>query len=110
MVAFSILLALITLSVQAKLQYRVTILVDGSYPPYSYLENGKLTGIYVDLVYQAAKLIDDKYSVELQAVPWKRGLAALENGDGFALLPPYKHIKRRPYIWPYSVPLQEEVV
>ncbi|CAH9053854.1 hypothetical protein PSECIP111951_02392 [Pseudoalteromonas holothuriae] len=106
----TLLIAMIIWPIQAEPQYRVTILVDESYPPYTYVNNGELAGVYVDLVRQAIKLIDDKYIVELHPVPWKRGLAALENGDSFALMPPYKHIKRRPFIWPYSVPLLEEVV
>ncbi|WP_232056587.1 substrate-binding periplasmic protein [Pseudoalteromonas sp. A25] len=97
-------------NVYAQPQHRVTILVDESYPPYTYVNNGEPAGIYVDLVKQAARLMDDKYIIELHPVPWKRGVAALEHGDAFALMPPYKHIKRRPFIWPYSVPLLEEVV
>ncbi|WP_240503698.1 MULTISPECIES: substrate-binding periplasmic protein [Pseudoalteromonas] len=100
----------ITLKSHANPQYRVTILVDESYPPYTYYSNGELKGIYVDLVKQAARLIDDKYLVELHPVPWKRGVSALQNGEAFALMPPYVHIKRRPFIWPYSVPLLEEVI
>ncbi|WP_342366050.1 substrate-binding periplasmic protein [Pseudoalteromonas sp. S16_S37] len=105
-----LLFLIIASPVHAEPQYRVTILIDESYPPYSYVNNGEPAGIYVDLVHQAIKLIDDKYVVELHPVPWKRGVAALESGDGFALMPPYKHIKRRPFIWPYSIPLLEEVV
>ncbi|TMP44369.1 amino acid ABC transporter substrate-binding protein [Pseudoalteromonas citrea] len=92
-----------------KLQ-KVTILVDDSYPPYSYLSDGSLYGIYVDLVKQAAYLLRDTYKIDLQPVPWKRGVAALEQGEAFALMPPYIHMKKRPFIWPYSVALQEEVV
>ncbi|CAM4133224.1 substrate-binding periplasmic protein [Pseudoalteromonas byunsanensis] len=113
LIRLGILLAIcacFTLKSEANPQYRVTILVDESYPPYTYLSNGELKGIYVDLVKQAAQLIDDKYLVELHPVPWKRGVSALQDGEAFALMPPYKHIKRRPFIWPYSVPLLEEVV
>ena len=89
---------------------RVTILVDDSYPPYTYQANGELYGIYVDIVRQAARLLEPDYAITLQAVPWKRGLSSLESGEAFALIPPYIHIKKRPFIWPYSVALQEEVV
>ncbi|KAF7765001.1 polar amino acid transport system substrate-binding protein [Pseudoalteromonas citrea] len=89
---------------------KVTILVDDSYPPYSYLSDGNLYGIYVDLVKQAAYLLRNTYKIDLQPVPWKRGVAALEQGEAFALMPPYIHMKKRPFIWPYSVALQEEVV
>ncbi|WMN59584.1 transporter substrate-binding domain-containing protein [Pseudoalteromonas xiamenensis] len=105
-----LLLLLFATRTMAEPQYRVSIMVDESYPPYTYMINGELNGIYVDLVRQAARLIDSKYQVELVPVPWKRGLADLEHGAAFAIMPPYKHIQKRPYIWPYSVPLLEEVV
>ncbi|AZZ97331.1 transporter substrate-binding domain-containing protein [Pseudoalteromonas sp. R3] len=89
----------------------VTILADDSYPPYSYVQDGKLVGIYPTLILEAAKLIKEEYLVELRPIPWKRGVAALEHGEAFALMPPYIHLDTRPYIWPYSVALkQEEVV
>nr|WP_275442998.1 transporter substrate-binding domain-containing protein [Pseudoalteromonas sp. OOF1S-7] len=89
----------------------VTILADDSYPPYSYVQDGKLVGIYPTLIQEAAKLIKEEYLVELRPIPWKRGVAALENGEAFALMPPYIHRDTRPFIWPYSVALkQEEVV
>ncbi|TMP37009.1 substrate-binding periplasmic protein [Pseudoalteromonas rubra] len=89
----------------------VTILADDSYPPYSYVQDGKLVGIYPTLIQEAAKLIKEEYLVELRPIPWKRGVAALEHGEAFALMPPYIHLDTRPYIWPYSVALkQEEVV
>ncbi|RXE99029.1 transporter substrate-binding domain-containing protein [Pseudoalteromonas sp. PS5] len=88
----------------------VTILVDDAYPPYSYQINGELYGIYVDIVKQAARILSEEYSITLRAMPWKRGLSSMASAEAMALMPPYIHIKKRPYIWPYSVPLQEEVV
>ncbi|PKG85712.1 amino acid ABC transporter substrate-binding protein [Colwellia sp. 75C3] len=89
---------------------RVTILADDSYPPYSFVENGQLKGIYIDIVKEAAKLIEPHYKIKIAAVPWKRGLQELQKGISFALLPPYKHIEERSYIWPYSVPIMRENV
>ncbi|WP_247684814.1 substrate-binding periplasmic protein [Pseudoalteromonas luteoviolacea] len=89
---------------------RVTILVDDSYPPYSYVSNGYLYGIYVEQVKLAARQLSDHYQVTLEAIPWKRGVAAMESGEAFALMPPYIHKDKRPYIWPYSVSLGEEAV
>jgi polar amino acid transport system substrate-binding protein len=88
----------------------VIILADDSYPPYSFMESGQLKGIYIDIVKEAAKLIEPHYKVTLVAIPWKRGLQELQKGISFALLPPYKHTKERSYIWPYSVPIMEESV
>ena len=88
----------------------VTILADESYPPYSFVENSQLKGIYIDIIKAAAKLIEQEYKVNIIAVPWKRGLRELKKGTAFALLPPYKHIEKRNYIWPYSVPIMKEEI
>lgn len=39
--------------IHAKEPVKVSILADDSYPPYSYVKGGELTGIYVDLVREA---------------------------------------------------------
>lgn len=88
----------------------VTILADDSYPPYSFVENGQLQGMYVDIVKEAAKLLTSHYKVKLVAYPWKRALHELKQGSELALIPPYKLIEKRPYIWPYSTALMKEVV
>ncbi|WP_247749539.1 substrate-binding periplasmic protein [Pseudoalteromonas viridis] len=112
MVRWLLWLSIFTSSiVRAASPVPVTILADDSYPPYSYVQDGKLVGIYPTLILEAAKLIKEEYRVELRPIPWKRGVAALEQGEAFALMPPYIHLDTRPYIWPYSVALkQEEVV
>lgn len=92
----------------AKEIQQVTILADDSYPPYSFLENGELKGIYIDTVRESAKLMSSKYEVTIVAVPWTRGLRIIKEGKAFAILPPYQHIKKRHYIWPYSLPLMTE--
>lgn len=88
----------------------VVILADDAYPPYSFVEDGQLKGIYVDMLRFAAKQLSPHYRIELRPTPWQRGLADLADGRGFALIPPYKHIDKRPYIWPYSVALLSETV
>jgi polar amino acid transport system substrate-binding protein len=75
----------------------VSIYADQDYPPYSYTENGKLKGIYTEILADAFKKMP-KYHVHLIAVPWKRGLSALESGEGFALYPPYYRPTERPYM------------
>lgn len=88
----------------------VTILADDSYPPYSYVENNQLKGIYVDIVRAAAKLINKNYQVKLVGTPWKRALMEVKKGRVFGILPPYKHIAERDYIWPYSLAIMSEIV
>jgi len=88
---------------------RVEILVDQSYPPYTYVRQGTLQGDYVALVQSAAKSLTD-YEVVLKPMPWKRALQQLEQGAAFAILPPYKHLEKRPFIDIYSLPLEQETV
>jgi len=87
----------------------VTIYADNSYPPYAYQEGGEVKGLYTLILERAFSRMPD-YQIDIQAVPWKRGLKLLESGRGFALYPPYLHLQERPYIWPYSLPIIDERV
>ncbi|MHA4866142.1 substrate-binding periplasmic protein [Duganella sp. PWIR1] len=87
----------------------VTIYGDAGYPPYSYEQNGKPAGLYYDIV-RAATGYMQGYKVTILTVPWKRGMAMLKAGTGFALYPPYMNTKDEPWTWPYSQPLYEEHV
>ena len=88
---------------------KIVIEADDDYAPYSYVEDGELKGIYVDVLRIASTKLAPHYEIELQAIPWKRGLKNLETGRSMALFPPYRS-KERPYIGPYSVPLYRETV
>jgi polar amino acid transport system substrate-binding protein len=89
----------------------VTILADNAYPPYSFVEDGKAKGIYVDIIKEAAKRLVPYYKIKLITYPWKRALHEIKKGTAFAIIPPYQHISKRPYIWPYSLQiLKEEVI
>jgi polar amino acid transport system substrate-binding protein len=79
---------------------------DDDYPPYSYVENGQLKGIYTEIVREAVQSMP-QYAVQLRPVPWKRGLLMLQTGEAFALYPPYSWRSERPYVR-YSVPLLME--
>jgi polar amino acid transport system substrate-binding protein len=84
----------------------VTIYSDDSYPPYSYQENGKAKGIYVDIMNTAFSRLNG-YTVTIEPVPWKRGLGYLEAGIGFGIFPPYYRPDTRPWM-DYSVPILDE--
>ena len=84
----------------------VVLYGDDDYPPYSYVENGQLKGIYTEIV-RAAALAMPQYQVQLRPVPWKRGVVMLQTGEAFALYPPYSWRSERPYVR-YSVPLLME--
>lgn len=99
-----------SLSAYANDIQKVMILADESYPPYSFLENGVLKGIYIDIIKESAKLMSSKYEVSIIAVPWKRGLLEIKEGRALAILAPYIHQNKRPYIWPYSIAIMTEHV
>ena len=79
---------------------------DDDYPPYSYVDNGQLKGIYTEIVREAVQSMP-QYAVQLRPVPWKRGVLMLQTGEAFALYPPYSWRSERPYVR-YSVPLLME--
>lgn len=88
---------------------KVILYGDDNYAPYSYMEDGQFKGMYVDILTKAAQKLAPAYEVELQPLPWKRGLAELESGTAFGLFPPGLK-KERTYISPYSVVLYRETV
>lgn len=87
----------------------VTVYADAGYPPYAYEKDGKPAGLYYEIV-KAAFARMRGYQVTVQPVPWKRGMALLQSGAGFALYPPYMNTRDEPWTWPYSRPLYEEHV
>ncbi|MBU2968196.1 transporter substrate-binding domain-containing protein [Pseudoalteromonas sp. C2R02] len=89
---------------------KVSIVVDNAYPPYSYLKDDKLEGIYVEMVLLAAQELMPFYQIELIPMPWKRAIFEVELGHVMGVLPPYKHLEERPFITPYSEPLMIESV
>lgn len=97
----------VTVSVNAA--EKIVLFGDDDYAPYSYIEDGQFKGIYVTILHEAARRMAPDYAIELQPIPWKRGLAELENGKAFALFPPGLKSERS-YIKPYSVALYRETV
>ncbi|MTI10335.1 substrate-binding periplasmic protein [Curvivirga aplysinae] len=86
---------------------KVTIVADNSYPPYSFIEDGDLLGIYPDILRAADERLDG-YQINLIPLPWKRALRETEKGTAFGLLPPYYRPGERPFISRYSVPIYAE--
>lgn len=88
----------------------VTILADDDYPPYSYVENGELKGIYIALLKRASTQLKPDYHVKIIPTPWKRALLIVKKGDAIGIVPPYLHYDSRPFISSYSVALGTEFV
>ncbi|NRR31390.1 transporter substrate-binding domain-containing protein [Oxalobacteraceae bacterium] len=86
----------------------VTIFTDDAYPPYSYAVDGQARGVYPAIL-RAGFARMPGYRVQMQPVPWKRGLKALEQGETLALVPPYFRPDERPYM-AYSQPILAESV
>jgi len=86
----------------------LVIYADDGYPPYTYVEQGRLTGIYTQIVQRALDSMP-QYRAELRAVPWQRGISLLQAGKIFAMYPPYAMRAERPDLV-YSVPLMTEHV
>jgi len=114
-------ICLITLASTAFSVQEVTILVqDTQFPPLKLTDkDGKVTGIYPEIVKKAISRMPD-YTVNFKELPWTRVKLYIKEGRSFAMLPPYFHAHdwltddepKRPYIWPYSLPLftQSDVV
>lgn len=86
----------------------VTVYADAGYPPYSYVEDGQVRGIYTDILKLAFSRMP-AYQVSIKAEPWKRILAQVSLGHYFAFYPPYQRFAERPFIDRYSVAILEEV-
>lgn len=79
------------------------------YPPYSYVQNNELQGIYIDIVKEIDKQIKE-FEIELKPIPWLRALKMLESGQAEAILDAWYRPVERPYMI-YSMPIvNEEIV
>lgn len=100
---------LLSINSPAFSKQQVSVIGDGSYFPYSYLEGGENKGIYHDILTEAFSKMEG-YEVTIKLQPWKRGLNDLKTGKVFGLYPPYYRPKSRPWINPYSTSILDEVV
>jgi polar amino acid transport system substrate-binding protein len=96
-------------STWAESKKNIRLLGDSSYYPYAFAAGTEMKGFYSELIRQVAQRLPD-YEIELQPIPWKRGLAQIESGEAFGLFPPYRFDAERPYIYPYSRPLYTEAI
>ncbi|HEX5842876.1 MAG TPA: transporter substrate-binding domain-containing protein, partial [Pseudomonas sp.] len=97
----------LAVAAQSRAETLVTLLLDDSYPPYSFQRDGEASGIYADILRAAEPLLPG-YRLKLKPLPWRRALAEIEAGRELAVVPPYYRPQERPWIGPYSVPMLEE--
>jgi polar amino acid transport system substrate-binding protein len=82
-------------------KHTVTLLTDNNYPPYSYVENGELKGISVEIVNLVGQHLSN-YNIELKPVRWTQGLKQVRTGKALGIVGVYFSGKHRPYLYPYS--------
>jgi polar amino acid transport system substrate-binding protein len=107
---FIILILMLVLGEQSLIwaKQAVTIYGDNDYPPYSYIEDNKPKGIYVDVLKLVFTKMPD-YEVSFSMVSWNFGLACIKRGECMALFPPYIAENRLPWML-YSEPILSEQV
>ncbi|MGM0609361.1 MAG: substrate-binding periplasmic protein [Candidatus Muiribacteriota bacterium] len=84
----------------------VVLLGDDAYPPYSYSENSKPSGIYVDVIKRIFDRMDG-YEVKFKMLPWKRCISNIKKGENIAFFPPY-YSKAREDWTVFSEPILKE--
>ena len=70
-------------------------LVTLQYPPYEYEENGKITGIAVDIVEEVFKRMEQPITIKIY--PWARAIRYIEKGTADAIFTAYKTSERETF-------------
>lgn len=71
--------------------------VSTGYPPYYYEQDGKLTGICIELVNRIAE--DLNLEVKYRTFPWKRLLSSAQKGEVDAIMPLFRTSEREKYLY-----------
>ena len=85
-------------AVAADAPTKITVIGDQSYPPFSFLDEGKPSGIYVDILTKVFAQLPE-YDIDIMMMPWRRGLAEIKNSRALAIFPPYYFPKRATLYW-----------
>lgn len=108
LMVFCNVLMIVATSSEAK-QIEVELLADKNYPPYSYLENDVLKGVYIDIVKEAFSALP-AYRLKLTAMHRTEARQRIKNGLSLGIIGTYFHGHDLPYIYPYSLALGKEAV
>jgi len=90
-------------------EIEVTVLVNDTHPPYSYVVDGKANGIYIEIMKQISMRMEG-YRLNYKPAPWPRVKEEIKEGLAFSFVGPYYHGHDWPYVWPYSLPIMDESV
>ena len=75
----TLLVAITTCAHANQSPQRLTLATVDNFPPFSYMDSGRLTGIDIDLVHEMARRLD--ISVRLQTHPWARVMSSVRSGE-----------------------------
>ncbi|MGQ8365409.1 substrate-binding periplasmic protein [Glaciecola sp. 1036] len=96
-------------SASDKAKQEVVMYTESQYRPYSYIEDGQLKGIYIDLIARMNQELPE-YKITTYAMPWFEALNNVKKAKGDAILGTYFLGKSRPQIYPYSMPIYKEEI
>ena len=106
---FSIIFILFFARLSFAAEIEVDILANDSHPPYVYVEEGDIKGIYIDVLKRISERISG-YKLTITPAPWQRVKKLIEVGKKIAFVPPYYHGHDWHYVWPYSISIMDEKV
>ena len=84
---------------------KLTVAV-ADWPPYTFEENGKLTGIIVETIIELCKR--NGFEADIHLVPWKRALKEMEEGSSGAIAAPIYTEERAKFLYYPSEPINIE--
>ncbi len=87
----------------------LTIYVDNSYPPFSYVQDGVLKGIYPALL-KEIRQAEGALAFEVSPINWQAGKNKLRNSAAAAILGVYYEVQGHEFLKSYSVPVYTEEV
>ena len=82
---------------------KMIFVTGGMSPPYIYDNNGKIVGMDVNVLNEFCKY--NGIIPEFQAVPWKRALYSVKNGEAHGILSLFRTPERTRYLYYPSVPI-----
>jgi polar amino acid transport system substrate-binding protein len=98
-----------TQSVQnSNIPMTITLFGEDGNAPYAYLEDNRAEGIYTRILQEAFDRMP-QYSLEIESVPFRRGMEMLKDGRIMGFYPPYER-QDRDWIERYSIPILRETV
>jgi len=88
----------------------ITLVQDDSYPPFMTTSDGAPAGIMTEIINAARDRMGDHGEFVVDAVPWSRAVALVEQDRAHGLVGTYYKPEARPWIGTYSEPLLVEQV